>query len=629
MLQFTDLTLRVAGRPLIEGASLALPAGSKAGFVGRNGAGKTTLFRAIAGDIAPDSGSISLPRNTRIGRVEQEAPSGPRSLLDTVLAADAERAALLVEAETAHDPHRIADIHMRLADIGAHEAEARAARILAGLGFDAAAQARPCSDFSGGWRMRVALAGVLFSEPDLLLLDEPTNYLDLEGTLWLERYLARYSRSVIVISHDRDLLNTAVNSIVHLADRKLTFWRGGYDSFERQYREQQVLQGKQRVKQEAERKHMEAFVERFRAKASKARQAQSRLKALARLQPIAEITHDAVMPFRFPNPHRPAAPPIVHMEGVSVGYEPGKPILSRLDLRIDDDDRIALLGQNGNGKSTFAKLLADALQPETGTVTKASKLKIGFFAQHQLESLNPAESAYQHIRGLLPGAAEGQVRSKVAQMGLSSEKMNTPAKDLSGGEKARLMMGLAAFEAPHLLILDEPTNHLDIDSREALVHALNDYRGAVILISHDRHLIEACADRLWLVQDGTVAPYEGDIEDYRRVVLGRNDDRPPQEKPAKAASQKDQRKNAAERREALAPLRKKIKDAERWIEKLRAEIQELDGQLAAPDLYTRDPGKAAALNKRRAEKVESFGRAESAWLELSEELETLQAGEAV
>jgi ATP-binding cassette subfamily F protein 3 len=629
MLQFTDLTLRVAGRPLIEGASLALPAGSKAGFVGRNGAGKTTLFRAIAGDIAPDSGSISLPRNTRIGRVEQEAPSGPRSLLDTVLAADAERAALLAEAETAHDPHRIADIHMRLADIGAHEAEARAARILAGLGFDAAAQARPCSDFSGGWRMRVALAGVLFSEPDLLLLDEPTNYLDLEGTLWLERYLARYSRSVIVISHDRDLLNTAVNSIVHLADRKLTFWRGGYDSFERQYREQQVLQGKQRVKQEAERKHMEAFVERFRAKASKARQAQSRLKALARLQPIAEITHDAVMPFRFPNPHRPAAPPIVHMEGVSVGYEPGNPILSRLDLRIDDDDRIALLGQNGNGKSTFAKLLADALQPETGTVTKASKLKIGFFAQHQLESLNPSESAYQHIRGLLPGAAEGQVRSKVAQMGLSSEKMNTPAKDLSGGEKARLMMGLAAFDAPHLLILDEPTNHLDIDSREALVHALNDYRGAVILISHDRHLIEACADRLWLVQDGTVAPYEGDIEDYRRMVLGRNDDRPAQQKPAKAVSQKDQRKGAAERREALAPLRKKIKDAERWIEKLRAEIQELDGQLAAPDLYTRDPGKAAALNKRRAEKVESFGRAESAWLELSEELETLQAGEAV
>ncbi|HWT31561.1 MAG TPA: ABC-F family ATP-binding cassette domain-containing protein [Propylenella sp.] len=626
MLQITELTLRIAGRPLLEGASLTLPAGFKAGFVGRNGAGKTTLFRAIAGDIAPDAGSISLPKGTRIGRVEQEAPSGPRTLVETVLAADRERAALLHEAEHATDPHRIAEIHTRLADIRAHEAEARAARILAGLGFDAAAQARPCSDFSGGWRMRVALAGVLFSAPDLLLLDEPTNYLDLEGTLWLERYLARYPHSAIVISHDRDLLNNAVDCIIHLFDRKLTFWRGGYDAFERQYREQQILQGKLKAKQEAERKHMEAFVERFRAKASKARQAQSRLKALAKLQPIAEITRESVLPFRFPNPQRPAAPPIIRMEDVAVGYQPGRPVLSRLNLRIDDDDRIALLGTNGNGKSTFAKLVAGALPKEMGEIVRAPKLKTGLFAQHQLEALDPAQSACQHVRALMVGAPEAQVRSRVAQMGLATHKMDTPAKDLSGGEKARLMMGLAAFDAPHLLILDEPTNHLDIDSREALVMALNDYQGAVILISHDRHLIEACADRLWLVAEGTVTPFDGDIEDYRRQVLGRTDStEAAAAKPQRNATQRDLRREAAERREALAPLRKKIKDCEKLIERLRAEIQQLDGQLAAPDLYAREPDKAAEIARRRAERVHAFARAESDWLDLSEELESLEA----
>jgi ATP-binding cassette subfamily F protein 3 len=628
VLQITDLTLRIAGRPLIEGASLTLPTGAKAGFVGRNGAGKTTLFRTIAGDLAPDAGSISLPKGTRIGRVEQEAPSGPRTLIETVLAADRERTALLDEAEKASDPHRIAEIHTRLTDIGAHAAEARAARILAGLGFDAAAQARPCSDFSGGWRMRVALAALLFDEPDLLLLDEPTNYLDLEGTLWLERYLARYPHTVVVISHDRDLLNTAVDFIIHLIDRKLTLWRGTYDSFERQYRERQALQEKQRVKQQAERKHMQAFVDRFRYKASKARQAQSRLKAIARLQPIAEITQEHAIPFRFPEPEKPLSPPIIRMEGVSVGYVPGHPVLSHLDLRIDDDDRIALLGQNGNGKSTFAKLVANSLTPETGDIVRASKLKIGFFAQHQLEVLKPALSAYDHVRELMPGAPEAKVRARTAQMGLTTEKMATAAEKLSGGEKARLMMGLAAFGAPQLLILDEPTNHLDIDSREALVHALNDYSGAVILVTHDRHLIEACADRLWLVANGTVEPFDGDIEDYRRQVLGiapsREKDEAPAEKPQPATSQKEVRREAAQRREALAPLRKKIKDCEKRIEKLRAEIEALDGKLAAPDLYS-DPEEAAKLAKARTERVHDFARAESDWLDLSAELEAREA----
>jgi ATP-binding cassette subfamily F protein 3 len=630
MLQITDLTLRIAGRPLIEGASLTLPEGAKAGFVGRNGAGKTTLFRAIAGELSPDAGSITLPKGFRIGRVEQEAPSGPQTLVETVLAADSERAKLLHEAEHATDPHRIAELHARLGDIDAHSAEARAARILAGLGFDAAAQVRPCSDFSGGWRMRVALAALLFSEPDLLLLDEPTNYLDLEGTLWLERYLARYPRTVIVISHDRDLLNTAVDSIVHLIDRKLTYWRGGYDSFERQYRERQALQEKQRIKQIADRKHMQAFVDRFRYKASKARQAQSRLKAIAKLQPIAEIAEEHVVPFRFPDPDRPLSPPIVHMEGVSVGYTPGQPVLTNLNLRIDDDDRIALLGVNGNGKSTFAKLVANALQPESGTIVRASKLKIGLFAQHQIEALNPEHSAYHHVRALMPDAPEAKVRSRTAQMGLTTEKMATAAANLSGGEKARLMMGLTAFGGPNLLILDEPTNHLDIDSREALVHGLNDYSGAVILIAHDRHLIEACADRLWLVANGTVKPFDGDVEDYRRMVLGlapsqRDEPAAVEKAPPPLVSQKDVRRGAAQRREVLAPLRKKISSVERRIEKLRGEIDRVDKELALPDLYANDPEKATALAKARAGYVHDFARAESEWLDLSAELEAREA----
>ncbi|MGH6922897.1 MAG: ABC-F family ATP-binding cassette domain-containing protein [Propylenella sp.] len=632
MLQINDITLRIAGRVLIEGASLSLPAGVKAGFVGRNGAGKTTLFRAIAGEIAPDAGSIGMPKGARIGRVEQEAPSGPLTLLETVLAGDRERARLLAEAEHAADPHRIGEIHTRLADIDAHTAEARAARILAGLGFDAEVQARPCLEFSGGWRMRVALAGLLFAEPDLLLLDEPTNYLDLEGTLWLERYLSRYPHTVVIISHDRDLLNGAVDCIIHLSERRLTLWRGNYDSFERQYREKRLLQEALRKKQEAERRHMQAYIDRFRYKASKARQAQSRLKAIAKLQPIAEITQEHAIPFRFPEPERRLSPPIVRMEGVSVGYAPGRPVLTNLHLRIDDDDRIALLGKNGNGKSTFAKLVAEYLKPEAGEIVRAPKLSIGFFAQHQLELLDPGRSALAHVRALMPDAPEARVRARVAQMGLATEKMETVAEKLSGGEKARLMMGLAAFHSPHVLILDEPTNHLDIDSREALVRALNDFSGAVILITHDRHLIEACADRLWLVADGTVTPYGGDIDDYRRMVLGRSDGADPAEekaRPEPTLSQKEVRREAAQRREALAPLRKKIKDCERLIEKLRKEIEALDGQLAEPDLYARDPERAASLARERAGQVHAFARAESDWLDLSEELEAAQAEEAV
>lgn len=620
MLIINDLSLRIAGRLLLDHASLTLPAGTKAGLVGRNGTGKTTLFRAITGDMPSETGSISLPKGLRIGQVAQEAPGTEEPLIDIVLKADKERAALLEEEKTATDPHRIAEIHIRLADIDAHSAEARAATILSGLGFDEEAQTRPASSFSGGWRMRVALAAVLFSEPDLLLLDEPTNYLDLEGTLWLETYVAKYPHTVLLISHDRDLLNRAVNSIVHLDGKKLTFWRGGYDQFERQLAEQRELQEKSRTKQEAHRKHLQSFIDRFRAKASKARQAQSRIKALERMKPIGAVLDESVRPFSFPEPQKTVASPIVALSGVDVGYQPGKPVLKRMTLRIDNDDRIALLGANGNGKSTFAKLLAGRLTAETGTITVAPGLKTSIFAQHQLDDLRPEENAYEHVRRLMPDAPESKVRARVAQFGLSTEKMNTAAKDLSGGEKARLLMGLAAFEGPNLFILDEPTNHLDIDSREALIHALNDFPGAVILISHDRHLLEATADRLWLVKDGAVHPYDGDLDDYKTLVTGQPADRRDRRE-AEKASKADRRREAAQRRAALEPLAKQIRATEGLMDRLRKRIDLIEDELGDPALYEKDAAKATKLAKERSDLVTQLSGQEERWLEMSAEYE--------
>ncbi|MCO5083653.1 MAG: ABC-F family ATP-binding cassette domain-containing protein [Aquamicrobium sp.] len=624
MLTITNLSLRIAGRLLLDHASLFLPTGTKAGLVGRNGTGKTTLFRAITGDVSAETGSITLPKNMRIGQVAQEAPGTEESLIEIVLQADKERASLLAEAETATDPHRIAEIQMRLADIDAHSAEARAATILAGLGFDEAAQARPASSFSGGWRMRVALASVLFAEPDLLLLDEPTNYLDLEGTLWLENYLSRYPHTVLLISHDRDLLNRAVSSIVHLDQQKLTFWRGGYDQFERQRSEQLELQEKSRIKQEAQRKHLQSFVDRFRAKASKARQAQSRIKALEKMKPIAAVITDSVRPFSFPEPVKTVASPIIAIDGVNVGYQPGKPILKRLNLRIDADDRIALLGANGNGKSTFAKLLSGRLKADGGTMTIAPGLKVGMFAQHQLDDLRPEENAYEHVRRLMPDAPEAKVRARVAQFGLATEKMNTAAKDLSGGEKARLLMGLSAFEGPNLFILDEPTNHLDIDSRESLIHALNDFPSAVILISHDRHLIEATADRLWLVKDGSVKPYDGDMADYRRDVVGDAADRHERRESDKA-SKADKRREAAQKRAALEPLAKQIKATEGLIERIRKRLDGIEDRLADPALYEKDPKAVTQLSRERSELATALTGHEETWLDLSTQYEEAMA----
>jgi ATP-binding cassette subfamily F protein 3 len=621
MLVIDELSVRVAGRLLIDQASAHVPTGARVGLVGRNGSGKSTLFRTITGEIAPEHGSIGLSPRARIGRLSQEAPDGPESLIDVVLRADEERLRLLAEAETATDPHRIAEIQTRLADIGAHSAPARAAEILAGLGFSAADQARPCSEFSGGWRMRVALAATLFAQPDLLLLDEPTNFLDLESTLWLQKQIAVYPHTVVVISHDRDLLDNAVDWTLHLEAGGLTLYRGGYSAFERQRRERQALDLKLAKKQEDQRKRLTAFVERFRAKATKARQAQSRLKLLAKLEPVAAVVANEVRPIMFPPPAKPLSPPIIALEGVSVGYEADHPVLRRLNLRIDPDDRIALVGANGNGKSTLVKLLSNRLAAMSGRMTRADRLDVAYFAQHQLDELNPDGSAYDHLRRLMPDAPESKVRARAGAIGFSAEAADTPSVNLSGGEKARLLLGLATNAGPHLVVLDEPTNHLDIDSRAALIEAINDYPGAVILVSHDRYLIEACADRLWLVAGGQVTPFDGDLDDYRRLVLADDRAEDDRERKPKSASRGDVRRAAAQLRIELAPLRRRITDAEATVARLNGEIARIDTALADAGLFARDPAKAAQLSKDRSNAVNALARAEDDWLSASEAME--------
>ncbi|RVV98941.1 ABC-F family ATP-binding cassette domain-containing protein [Mesobaculum littorinae] len=617
MLRIDDISYAIAGRPLFEGASAIIPEGHKVGLVGRNGTGKTTLFRLIRGELALEGGEIAVPERYRIGGVSQEVPGSEVSLIDTVLAADTERAALLAEAETVTDAARIAEVQTRLADIDAWSAEARAAAILKGLGFDDAQQRMPCSAFSGGWRMRVALAAVLFSEPDLLLLDEPTNYLDLEGALWLESYLTRYPHTVLVISHDRGLLNRSVGHILHLEDRKLSLYTGGYDNFARTRAERIAVQQAAARKQDARRAHLQSFVDRFRAKASKAKQAQSRLKMIERMETIQSPQEAALRAFTFPEPEE-LSPPIVTMEGASVGYD-GKAVLSRLDLRIDQDDRIALLGRNGEGKSTLSKLLAGKLPALAGNVTSASKLRIGYFAQHQLDELRAEETPVEHLRRMRPGESPAQWRSRLAGFGLGAAQAETLVGKLSGGQKARLTLLLATLDAPHLLILDEPTNHLDIESREALVEALTAYSGAVILVSHDMHLLSLAADRLWLVKDGRVAPFDEDLEAYRRLLLA---DDAPQKPKAEAPKPKPRR---ASRDEVLA-MRSDVRKAEGRVEKLNEMRDKLAKKLADPDLY--EPGKAGEAEvwqKKYAEVMEALGRAEALWMAALEKLETAEA----
>jgi ATP-binding cassette subfamily F protein 3 len=612
MLKIEDITYSVEGRPLFEGASATIPTGHKVGLVGRNGAGKTTLFRLIRGELALEGGTISIPTRARIGGVAQEVPSSSTSLLETVLQADTERAALLAESDTAHDPHRIAEIQARLADIDAWSAEGRASAILKGLGFDTEAQLRPCSDFSGGWRMRVALAGVLFAQPDYLLLDEPTNYLDLEGALWLESYLAKYPHTVLIISHDRGLLNRAVQGILHLDNRQLTYWQGGYDQFARQMAERRAVLQAEAKKQEARRAHLQSFVDRFKAKASKAVQAQSRVKMLEKMTPITAPEDAKKVVFTFPAPEE-LSPPIINIEGGAVGYG-GPPILRKLSLRIDQDDRIALLGRNGEGKSTLSKLLAGKLAPCEGKMTKSSKLRIGYFAQHQVDELHIDETPLQHVMRLRPAEGQPKLRARLASFGLMAEQAETVVGRLSGGQKARLSLLLATLDAPHLLILDEPTNHLDIESREALVEALTEYSGAVILVSHDMHLLSLVADRLWLVKGGSVTPYTEDLEAYRRQLLAGDEAEKPAPKPV-------EKPKKASRDEILA-LKAEVRKCEDRLTKLNEMRDRLATKLADPALYEDvRKGELETWNKKYAEVMDGLDRAEAMWLSAQEKLD--------
>ncbi len=617
MLGIENITYRIAGRELLTGASASVPAGRRVGVVGRNGTGKTTLFRLIQGQLQTDAGEISVPASWRIGAVSQEVPAGPVSLIDTVLAADPERIALLAASETETDAHRLGDIHARLEAIDAYAAPARAASILAGLGFSADEQLRPCAEFSGGWRMRVALAAILFAAPDLLLLDEPTNYLDLEGVMWLEDYLRRYRGSVLIISHDRDLLNTVAEFILHLEHGRLTLYTGNYDTFVETRAMRRANDMAFAKKQEAARKHMQAFVDRFRYKASKARQAQSRIKMLEKLAKVEVPVDEHVAPIRLPAPDH-ASPPLLTLDRASVGYD-GRAVLSDISLRFDPDDRIALLGKNGNGKSTLAKLLAGKLDAMGGEMMRARKLVPGYFAQHQLEELDGSITPLQTLARLRPRKTELELRTQLGGFGFSADKAVTLVSNLSGGERARLMLALATLDKPNLLILDEPTNHLDIDAREELLTALNDFEGAVVLVSHDRRLIETTADRLLLVANGHVEPFDGDLDDYRKFLLS-GDNTPTRREEAKPAK-KEARRDSAERRRHLKPLKDKVDAAEHMIADLNREIAKLDAALADPLLFVHDPKKGAAVSKKRADAARKLADAETRWMKASEEYE--------
>jgi ATP-binding cassette subfamily F protein 3 len=625
MLNLTDITVRLGGRTILDGATAKLPPRGRIGLIGRNGAGKSTLVRVIAGMLEADGGAVAMPRGSRIGYIAQEAPGGDATPFETVLAADTERAALMIESETCADPHHLAEIHERLITIEAHSAPARAARILTGLGFDEDAQQRPLESFSGGWRMRVALAALLFSQPDLLLLDEPSNHLDLEAVLWLEDFLRSYPATILLVSHERDFLNNVVDHILHLAGGKLTLYPGGYDAFERQRAERQAQIASAREKQQAERERLKDYVARNSARASTAKQAQSRAKALAKLQPIAELIDDPSLSFDFPNPEE-LRPPLITLDLAAVGYG-DEPVLSRLNLRLDPDDRIALLGRNGNGKTTLARLLAAQLAPMDGAMTASSKMRVGYFTQYQVEELHRSETPLQHMTSLMKGASPGAVRAQLGRFGFSGQKATTEVGKLSGGERARLALALITREAPHMLILDEPTNHLDVDAREALIQALNAYSGAVLIVSHDRHMLEMTADRLVLVDSGTANEFDGSIDDYIAFVLAKDPAAPRKDGESRGLNKKDQRKAAAEAREKGQALKKRARAAE-------AELARLTAERAAIDLAMFDPSAASAalsrltvteLMKHRAAVELQIEAAEAAWLEVSEELEAVAA----
>ncbi len=623
MLTIQGITVRLGGRVILDRATVAIPPRSKVGLIGRNGAGKSTLVKAIIGEIDPDEGEVEMPRQTRLGYIAQEAPAGSATPFETVLSADAERTSLLAESETCTDPDRLGDVHDRLLAIDAYSAPSRAARILIGLGFDEDMQAQPLDSFSGGWKMRVALASLLFSAPDVMLLDEPSNHLDLEATLWLENFLKGYPGTLIVISHERDLLNNVVDHIVHLHAGKLTLYPGGYDSFERQRAERMAQQAAAKAAQDTQRAKLQDYVARNSARASTAKQAQSRAKMLARMQPIAAMIEDPTLSFDFPDPTE-LRPPLITLDLAAVGYAAGTPILQRLNLRIDPDDRIALLGRNGNGKTTLARLLAAQLTPMAGEIHTAGKMQIGYFTQYQVEELATDSTPLELMVRAMTGKAPAAVRAQLGRFGFSGNRATSQIGTLSGGERARLALALVTRDAPHLLILDEPTNHLDIDAREALVQALNAYSGAVILISHDRHMVELTADRLVLVDGGTAKEYAGSVEDYIDFILGRNQPRGTGEPKAKGTKQ--DRKATARAREDLRVLKKQVSETEARMATVQAQLSAIDHAMFDPASAAADLAKLTMgeLSRRRGTAASELEAAEADWLAASTALDAMQ-----
>ncbi len=621
MLNLNGITVRLGGRTILDRATAALPPKSRVGLIGRNGAGKSTLMKVMIGQLEPDDGSVEMPRKTRIGYIAQEAPAGDATPFETVLAADTERATLLHDSETCHDPDRLGEIHERLIAIDAYTAPARAARILGGLGFDEEMQGRPLDSFSGGWKMRVALAALLFSEPDLLLLDEPSNHLDLEATLWLENFLKSYPAMMVVISHERDLLNNVVDNILHLEGGQTTLYAGGYDAFERQRAERAEQLAADKAAKDAQRAKLQDYIARNSARASTAKQAQSRAKALAKMQPVLAMIEDPSLSFDFPSPDE-LKPPLVTLDMASVGYAPGKPVLEKLNLRLDPDDRIALLGRNGNGKTTLARLLAAQLPAMDGAINASGKMRVGYFTQYQVEELDGGDTPLEHMTRQMKGATPGAVRGQLGRFGFSGAKATTQVSKLSGGERARLALALITRDAPHMLILDEPTNHLDVDAREALVQALNAYDGAVVIVSHDRHMIELVADRLVLVDGGRAQEYSGTLEDYTDMILGKN--QPKGAEPVKA-NKKEDRKAAAAAREQNKALRAEASAAEKEMATLTAHRSRIERAMFDPDTAGPEERgmKMSDLMVRRAEIEKKLEAAEGRWLEASAALEEL------
>ena len=624
MLTIDGVTVRLGGRAILERATATVPVGARVGLIGRNGAGKSTLMKALIGEIEPDEGEVSKPSRSRIGYIAQEAPSGDLTPAEVVLASATERAALLEELETCTDMDRMGDVHERLLAIDAYSAPARAAKILNGLGFDEEMQKCPVDSFSGGWKMRIALGALLFSQPDILLLDEPSNHLDLEATLWLENFLKSYPATLVVISHERDLLNKVVDHILHLQGGQLTLYPGGYDAFEKQRAERAAQLAAAKASQDAQRARLQDYVARNSARASTAKQAQSRAKMLAKMQPIAALMEDPSLSFDFPDPEEMKSP-MITLEQAAVGYGEAPPILKRLNFRIEADDRIALLGRNGNGKTTLARLLASQLEPAEGEVNAPGRLKVGYFTQYQVEELAGEDTPLDLMNRAMEGASPGAVRAQLGRFGFSGPRAQQRVDKLSGGERARLALALITRDAPHLLILDEPTNHLDVDAREALIQALNDYSGAVILISHDRHMVELTADRLVLVDSGTAREYAGSMQDYIDFVLGRNQ---PKKERGNAGAGKSRGARGANTEGKARFAKSELSKAEKAVERLTAEVEKLDGVILERSATEAGRNGAAMENllRERTEAADALAEAEETWLAASTALEAIEQG---